>query len=94
MGKRIAIIQGHPDASVRHYGHALADEHANDTRADPLLPERARSECAPSVRAVKEGQFGHSLLKRNEQAWRGHCIEENRLIDWCVSTIDTPSTGT
>lgn len=28
MGKHIAIIQGHPDASVRHYGHALADEYA------------------------------------------------------------------
>ena len=28
MGKRIAIIQGHPDASSRHFGHALADEYA------------------------------------------------------------------
>src|SRR4249920_3883667 len=28
MGKHIAIIQGHPDSSVRHFGHALADEYA------------------------------------------------------------------
>jgi hypothetical protein len=28
MARRIAIIQGHPDASLRHYGHALADEYA------------------------------------------------------------------
>ncbi len=28
MPKRIAIIQGHPDAGVRHFGHALADEYA------------------------------------------------------------------
>ena len=27
MGKHIAISQGHPDASVRDYGHALADEY-------------------------------------------------------------------
>ena len=28
MAKHIVIIQGHPDAQVRHYGHALADEYA------------------------------------------------------------------
>jgi putative NADPH-quinone reductase len=28
MGKRIVIIQGHPDACSRHFGHALADEYA------------------------------------------------------------------
>lgn len=28
MGKHIAIIQGHPDAAARHFGHGLADEYA------------------------------------------------------------------
>ena len=28
MSKRIAIIQGHPDATARHFCHALADEYA------------------------------------------------------------------
>lgn len=28
MAKHIVIIQGHPDAQVRHYDHALADEYA------------------------------------------------------------------
>jgi len=28
MSRRIVIIQGHPDAGVRHFGHALADEYA------------------------------------------------------------------
>jgi putative NADPH-quinone reductase len=28
MGKRIVIIQGHPDVSNRHFGHALAQEYA------------------------------------------------------------------
>jgi putative NADPH-quinone reductase len=27
MAKQIVIIQGHPDASARHFGHALADEY-------------------------------------------------------------------
>src|SRR6266481_9326395 len=31
MGKPIAIIQGHPDASGRHVCHALADEYAKGT---------------------------------------------------------------
>ena len=31
MGKSIAIIQGHPDASGRHVCHALADEYAKGT---------------------------------------------------------------
>jgi putative NADPH-quinone reductase len=28
MPRRIAIIQGHPDARARHFGHGLADEYA------------------------------------------------------------------
>ena len=28
MAKHITIIQGHPDAGARHFGHALADEYA------------------------------------------------------------------
>ena len=28
MGKRMAIIQGHPDGQARHFCHALADEYA------------------------------------------------------------------
>lgn len=28
MARRIVIIQGHPDAQARHFGHALADEYA------------------------------------------------------------------
>lgn len=28
MSKHIVIIQGHPDAQARHFGHALADEYA------------------------------------------------------------------
>ncbi len=33
MGKRILIIQGHPDAAHRHLCHALADAYADGARA-------------------------------------------------------------
>jgi len=32
MSKRIIVIQGNPDGSVRHFGHVLADEYANGAR--------------------------------------------------------------
>lgn len=33
MARRVAIIQGHPDATRRHLGHALADAYASGARA-------------------------------------------------------------
>jgi putative NADPH-quinone reductase len=33
MGKRILILQGHPDARERHFCHALADAYADGARA-------------------------------------------------------------
>jgi len=33
MGKRILILQGHPDASSRHFCHALAEHYADAARA-------------------------------------------------------------
>jgi putative NADPH-quinone reductase len=33
MGKRIVIIQGHPDVSDKHFGHALAREYAAGAEA-------------------------------------------------------------
>ena len=33
MGKRITIIQGHPDTAARHFGHALADAYAEGAQA-------------------------------------------------------------
>lgn len=33
MSKRILLIQGHPDASARHFLHALADAYAEGARA-------------------------------------------------------------
>lgn len=33
MSRNILIVQGHPDASVRHFNHALADAYAEGARA-------------------------------------------------------------
>lgn len=33
MGKRILLIQGHPDSSVRHFGHDLEDAYAQAAQA-------------------------------------------------------------
>lgn len=33
MSKRILILQGHPDATTRHFGHALAESYADGARA-------------------------------------------------------------
>ena len=42
----------------------------NDTRADPLLPERAQSECARSTAAV--GSTRVPFQERGKQAWKDH----------------------
>ena len=43
----------------------------NDTRADPLLPERARSECARSTAAVGPTRVPFPERK-NKRAWKDH----------------------
>jgi len=43
----------------------------NDTRADPLLPERARSECARSTAAVGPTRAPFHERETSKQAWKG-----------------------
>ena len=64
MGKRILVIQGHPDASARHFGHALADAYMEAARGAgheveqvaiaeldfPLLRSRESGNTAPCRR--------------------------------------------
>jgi putative NADPH-quinone reductase len=62
MARRIAIIQGHPDAQARHFGHALADEYAKG--AEDGGHEVKRIEVAtldfPFLRTKEE--FEHGIL--------------------------------
>jgi len=52
MSKRILILQGHPDASTRHFCHALADSYADAARA-----------AGHEVRLVEIARIDFPLLK-------------------------------
>ena len=70
MGKRILIIQGHPDVSSPHFGHALAESYADAARAAghsvqtvtvaeldfPLLRSKVEWETGPVPPALKPAQ--------------------------------------
>ena len=70
MGKRILIIQGHPDVSSPHFGHALAESYADAARAAghsvqtvtvaeldfPLLRSKVEWETGPVPPALRPAQ--------------------------------------
>ncbi|RLM52796.1 flavodoxin family protein, partial [Halobellus sp. Atlit-31R] len=60
MGKRILIIQGHPDRSHEHLCHALADAYADGARA-----------AGHSVETVEPAQLEFSLLSDPAQWQEG-----------------------
>jgi putative NADPH-quinone reductase len=60
MGKRIAIIQGHPDAATRHFGHALADEYA-----------KGAEDGGHEVRRIIVATLEFPLLRTKEDFERG-----------------------
>lgn len=65
MSKRILIIQGHPDATARHLGHALAEAYA----------EAAQS-AGYTVRWTHVGQLDFPLL-RSQKAWEEAAVPLN-----------------
>ncbi len=44
-------------------------------------PDRGKELGNRSLDARSEEPFGSSLIKRNKQAWRDQCIEENHMVD-------------
>jgi len=80
MPKHIAIIQGHPDAQTRHFGHALADEYAKG--CEDGGHEVKRIEVAeldfPLLRTKEEfekGQPPDSITEaQNTIAWADHLV--------------------
>lgn len=70
MGKRILILQGHPDATARHYCHALAEAYADGARRAghsvetceiaqldfPLLRSKADWDDGPTPDSLKPAQ--------------------------------------
>jgi putative NADPH-quinone reductase len=60
MPKHIAIIQGHPDAQTRHFGHALADEYA-----------KGCEDGGHEVKRIEVAQLDFSLLRTKEEFENG-----------------------
>jgi putative NADPH-quinone reductase len=59
MAKRIVLIQGHPDASVKHFGHALADAYT-----------LGAAEAGHELRTVEVARLEFPLL-RSQAEWQG-----------------------
>lgn len=60
MPKRILIIQGHPDAGARHFGHALADEYA-----------KGAEDGGHEVRRIEVAKLEFPLLRTKEEFEKG-----------------------
>jgi len=80
MGKRIALIQGHPDPAGGHFGHALADAY-----------ERAATEAGHEVRVIDVARLELPLM-RNAREWEwkpaSASIEQaQRTIAWAEHLV-------
>ncbi len=80
MAKHIAIIQGHPDSSTRHFCHALADEYAKgaeDGGHDVMRIDVASLEF-PLLRTKEEFEKGRppeAIMRAQEMvAWADHLV--------------------
>jgi putative NADPH-quinone reductase len=60
MAKRIVILQGHPDAQTRHFGHALADEYA-----------KGGQDGGYDVRRIEVARIEFPLLRTREDFEKG-----------------------
>ncbi|MDH5539780.1 MAG: NAD(P)H-dependent oxidoreductase [Rhizobacter sp.] len=65
MSKRILVLQGHPDSSQRHWGHALADAYADGARS-----------AGHEVRAVEIARLDFPLLRSAAQ-WQSGALPES-----------------
>ena len=80
MAKHIAIIQGHPDCTVRHFCHALADEYAKgaeDGGHDVMRIDVATLDV-PLLRTKQDFEKGRppEAIKRAQDivAWADHLV--------------------
>ncbi len=60
MPKRVVIIQGHPDAQSRHFGHSLADEYA-----------KGCEDGGHEVRRIEVAKLDFPLLRTKEEFEKG-----------------------
>jgi putative NADPH-quinone reductase len=80
MTRRIAVIQGHPDASQSHYGHALASAYENAAKAaghDVKRIDVARMDLAPlRSKADWDSESGNHAVREAQEIvqWAEHLV--------------------
>ena len=77
MGKRIAIIQGHPDADPARYGHALASAYA-----------RGAEEAGHEVKVIRVAALEFPLLRSAHDWQNGTPCESIRQAQACIAWAD------
>lgn len=76
MKKKILLVQGHPDASTRHFGHVLEDAYAEGAEA-----------LDHEVRRIRIAQLDFPLL-RSQAEWEQGTLppalaESQEALKWC-----------
>lgn len=77
MGKRIVMIQGHPDGQTRHFCHALADEYA-----------KGCDDGGHEVRRIEVAQLEFPLLRTKEEFEQGLPSDSIRLAQDAIRWAD------
>lgn len=77
--RRILIIQGHPDAAQRHYGHALADAYAEAAEAAGHLVKRIevaklRFDCLRSAAEWNRPPAADIAVAQEAIQWAEHLV--------------------
>lgn len=77
MAKRIVIIQGHPDARVRHFGHALADEYA-----------KGAEDGGYEVKRIEVASLEFPLLRTKEDFEKGRPPDSIKVAQEAIRWAD------
>jgi putative NADPH-quinone reductase len=80
MGKRIALVQGHPDPAGGHFGHALAAAYAS-----------AAAEAGHEVRTIEVARLDFGLL-RNVAQWQAEpppapIVDAQQTLKWAEHLV-------
>ena len=77
MPRRITIIQGHPDAEARHFGHALADEYA-----------KGSEDGGHEVKRLEVSGLDFPLLRTKEEFEQGQPPDSIKLAQEAIAWAD------
>lgn len=77
MAKRITIVQGHPDAQARRFGHALADEYV-----------KGAEDGGHEVRRIEVAALDFPLLRTKEDFEKGTPPESLRPAQEAINWAD------